>query len=379
MHEVDIITNIPSHYRKRLWIDLLKQKKYQVNFLYGTESKSSIKQMDFNDLEWTGMHTRFHNLVNVKFFGVLIWQIGVLARAINTRSTVSIFLGDMYVVSTWLAVLLLKLRRRKIIFWGHGLYGNEAGLKKIIRLIFLRLADVNLLYGDYAKKLLIREGFSESTLRVIYNSLDYPKQKYLLPKALDSRFWLRSQFFGCNDLPVLVFIGRLTRHKKIELLIDAVKELNHPHERFNLLIVGDGPSLYDLATRAGFDDRSIFFYGSCYDEMRLAELIGNADLCVSPGEVGLTAIHALGYGTPVCTHNCSPRQMPEHEAVLDGVNGMLFDWERCNICEAVSAWFGSVSNREDVREACVSVIEERYSPDNQIRLITEAVDFVVEK
>ena len=47
----------------------------------------------------------------------------------------------------------------------------------------------------------------------------------------------------------------------------------------------------------------IWFYGACYDESKLGELIFNADLCVSPGNVGLTAVHSMGYGTPVITHN----------------------------------------------------------------------------
>ena len=30
---------------------------------------------------------------------------------------------------------------------------------------------------------------------------------------------------------------------------------------------------------------SVWFYGSCYDENRIAELIYNADICLSPGNV----------------------------------------------------------------------------------------------
>jgi glycosyltransferase involved in cell wall biosynthesis len=46
-------------------------------------------------------------------------------------------------------------------------------------------------------------------------------------------------------------------------------------------------------------DDFIVFYGESYNERELAPLIALADVCVSPGNVGLTAIHALTYGTPV--------------------------------------------------------------------------------
>ena len=42
---------------------------------------------------------------------------------------------------------------------------------------------------------------------------------------------------------------------------------------------------------------------------------------VSPGNVGLTAIHSLSYGTPVLTHNNFNNQMPEVESIQPGFNG----------------------------------------------------------
>ena len=54
------------------------------------------------------------------------------------------------------------------------------------------------------------------------------------------------------------------------------------------------------------------FQGAVFDESN-SELIYHSDLCVSPGNVGLTAIHSLTYGVPVATHTVTsvircPRQ-----------------------------------------------------------------------
>ncbi len=65
----------------------------------------------------------------------------------------------------------------------------------------------------------------------------------------------------------------------------------------------------------------IWLYGACYDEEIIGELIFNAQLCVSPGNVGLTAMHSLVYGTPVITHNNFSNQSPEFEAIIDGKTG----------------------------------------------------------
>ena len=44
----------------------------------------------------------------------------------------------MTIISTWLAAILFKLKGVKVIFWGHGSYGNEKYLKKYIELNFLK-------------------------------------------------------------------------------------------------------------------------------------------------------------------------------------------------------------------------------------------------
>lgn len=68
-------------------------------------------------------------------------------------------------------------------------------------------------------------------------------------------------------------------------------------------------------------DKNVWFYGSCYDEQTNAELIYNADMCVAPGNVGLTAIHAMTFGCPVITHSDFKWQMPEFEAIHPGKTG----------------------------------------------------------
>ena len=55
--------------------------------------------------------------------------------------------------------------------------------------------------------------------------------------------------------------------------------------------------------------------GECYSEETNAKLIYNADLCVAPGNIGLTAIHVMMFGCPAITHNDFKWQMPEFEAI----------------------------------------------------------------
>jgi len=53
-------------------------------------------------------------------------------------------------------------------------------------------------------------------------------------------------------------------------------------------------------------------------------VISEHDIFVSPGNIGLAAIHSLMAGTPVITHGEASVQGPEYEVVSEGLNGALF-------------------------------------------------------
>ena len=79
----------------------------------------------------------------------------------------------------------------------------------------------------------------------------------------------------------------------------------------------------------------------------LAYFIFHASLCVSPGNVGLAAIHSLSFGTPVCTHSNLLNQMPEIEAVEEGVTGCYFDENNLdNLIEVINNWLNKKIKRE---------------------------------
>ena len=182
--------------------------------------------------------------------------------------------------------------------------------------VYFGLADGTFLYGNYAKELMIKEGFDANKLFVIHNSLNYEQQLEFRNELSPSNIYY--EHFG-NNHPILLFVGRLTKVKRIDLLFESLSLLKRQNKEFNVVLIGSGSEevyLKRLSLKLGMAD-SVWFYGACYDEKTNAELIYNADLCVSPGNVGLTAIHTLMFGTPVVTHNDFTMQMPEFESIKD--------------------------------------------------------------
>ena len=169
-------------------------------------------------------------------FKNIYWQKGAVQLLFKGYDNYLI-LGEYYCLSTWLILLLSQFTNKKIYFWTHGWYGNENSFKKIIKKVFFKLSHGVFLYGSYAKGLMIKENFDSKKLHVIYNSLNYDKQLKVRNKLISSSVF--AKHFK-NDLPVVIFIGRLTKVKKLDYLLDVQFELGNDDFDLNVVFVGEG-------------------------------------------------------------------------------------------------------------------------------------------
>ena len=132
--------------------------------------------------------------------------------------------------------------------------------------------------------------------------------------------------------------------------------------------------LEEMVELNGLKD-AVWFYGACYDEKTNAELIYNADVCVSPGNVGLTAMHCLMFGCPVITHNNFAMQMPEFESINNGVTGSFFNENDIDsLAGAIRNWFVAKGNqRGEVRIACYKEIDDNWTPDFEMNVLEQVL------
>lgn len=369
MEKLIIVYNFAQRYREPIFSSI--DTEWDCEWYFGRNT-TDIKGMDISVLK---------NVTEVdnKTFIKSPWYFQKKIIGLFKRRDVSAFLilGEPYCVSTWLLCILIKLfnSKKKIYFWSHGWYGKESKSRRIIKKAFFKLADGIFLYGNYAKRLMTVEGFDERKLYVIHNSLHHDRQLALREQIRQSSIF-RDRFK--NDNPNIIFIGRLTEVKRLDLLIKAVALLRNRGKYFNVTFIGDGTmrdDLQQLVSDEGLDD-CVWFYGACYDETANAELIYNADLCVAPGNVGLTAMHSMVFGCPVLTHDDFPLQMPEFEAVRENETGCFFkrnDIE--SLADAISGWFrNNGSRREAVRQNCFNEIDNEWTPGYQMKVLKSVFD-----
>lgn len=366
------INNLAPHYREPIWYEMASHSEFNFHFAFDPISKTGIKSIDFTSDQWIPYQDKLSHVKNFTVERRVIFQKGALNILFKKSWDAVLLLGDANIMTNWWIAYWCNLKRIPLLLWGHGLYGNESAMKKWWRLGFLRKADINLVYGQYARQLLVDNDFSDEKVKVVYNSLNYDESKRLREESIDEHFFEKESIFTNLD-PVLFFIGRHTAQKKLDLLLEAVKDLRKQGNYFNLLFIGEGPVRVLLESLCIEYQIPTHFTGALYEERKIAKYIANADLCVAPGEVGLTAIHSLSYGTPVCTHNNFEEQMPEVESIQEGITGCFFDFEKENLAEVIKNWFTDISSREEVRKNCHQVIDDHYNPHYQIQVIEEAI------
>ena len=369
--KVFYFTNIFPSYRKELWKLMLNSNKMDFHIYFSNQNYRGIGSDLLDSLFSKNERNRMHNINHVLINNNIIWQRGVIRTLITEKFDNVILLGDMKILSNWIAILICRLKGKKVSLWTHGIYGNENFLKMNLRTLFLSLADQIFLYEKKAKKILLSKGFSEKKLKVVFNSINLEEQTkaYITNSKIIEKTRSKKSFN-------IIFFGRLTKIKRVDMLIDAIVNLNSRKSLYKLKIIGDGPEKNNLFNKVNIlnAEKFISFNEGTYNENKIANFFLKSDLLVSPGNVGLNAVHSLCYGTPVITHNKFVNQMPEHEVIEEQLNGLFFEYNNIESLEQqIQNWFINFNNNRS-RHELRSLIIKNYNPKFQIKIFEESLN-----
>ncbi len=208
----------------------------------------------------------------------------------------------------------------------------------------------------------VSEGAAENL-----RGLGYEREIVLMPNGTDlprgraTEAEIR-EVCGRADLPagvpVLLFLGRITRVKGLDSILDAVCRLKATGEDFRMVFVGDGLDreyTEDRAKALGIMDRCVF-NGPEKERSRLRAWYTRADLFVFPSTFdtnGLVVREAAAASTPALLIRGSAAA----EGITDGRNGFLVETGGQALAERIMALW---HRREYLREVGRNASEEIY-------------------
>jgi glycosyltransferase involved in cell wall biosynthesis len=378
--QIALVCKLMPLYRLGVFHELSKTRKYEFTCFGDTKKQGGIQVIPWslaNPMNKAGIKW----IKTSNYFYIperLLWQTGIVKRIFWSKYDCFIFEGGVFHLPTWLFAILCRLKGKKVLFWTHGFKGFDKGLKKIIRILYFKLADGLLLYGNFSKELMIKSGFRRDKLFVVYNSLDTTKQFKLLEDRKDCLVKQeKSKIFKNSELFTVIFIGRLVKAKKIQFLLKAVNQFSKKKSPINCIIIGDGPEMKSLKdfVKSNKLENETFFTGALYKEEDICKYFEMADLMVSPGNVGLNCMHSFAYGVPVLTHNNLQFHGPEVEAITPGETGILFEYNNYeDMTVKLEEWKYKNYTKEEVRIKCHDILSKRYNPVSHAKRIIEAID-----
>ncbi|MGH8615525.1 MAG: glycosyltransferase family 4 protein [Gammaproteobacteria bacterium] len=288
---------------------------------------------------------------------------------------------DAHYLSLGMAITSGRLNRIPVVLWGHGYSKQPRRIGDWMRNAYGAAADGVLVYSrTVAKTLVERWNFSKERVFVAQNAIDQGPIK----KAV--HYWTHEQ----NELApfqtkwniapnkTVIFVSRLESGNEVSMLLYALRLARKQDPEIKLVVVGDGREkvhLQTLAAELGESD-SVIFTGAIYEEHRLAPWMLSASLFCYPTNIGLSLMHAFGYGLPVVTGNDVARHNPEIEAFVNGVNGLFFTQGDVN--DMADKWLRIINDatlRQNLSAKALYQVEREYTLDKMVQGFREVFAF----
>lgn len=173
-------------------------------------------------------------------------------------------------------------------------------------------------------RILGRRGYDTSRMSLFRRGIETE----LFTPDSDARAWLRDTH-GVREGFTLLYAGRVSRDKDLELLAQAYERVRRSHPEVNLVVCGDGPYLADMQARLRGQDRTHFVGRVARTE--LPRFYAAADLLVFPSTTdtfGMVVLEAQACGLAAMVSTVGgPR-----EVVRDGKSGFVVE------AGSVDAW-----------------------------------------
>jgi len=277
---------------------------------------------------------------------------------------------------------------------------GPVGLTALLAAKMLNLQTSGIYHTDFPQyiRILTEDSFLESMAwrymqwfygqldTVFVNSEDYrqswikrgldPAKLKILPRGLDTELFhparrdpaFFEKFGTCNGEVRLLYVGRISREKDLDLLVTAYRRLRNERLPIQLFVVGHGP--YSEALAKSLPEA---FFTGYLTGTELATAYASADIFVFPSTTdtfGNVILEAQACGVPVIVSDSGgPKELVE-----DGMNGLITrSRDVDDFTRAIRSLIADAALRERMGSAARKSVIDRSWP-NAFRKFWSATD-----
>jgi len=247
-----------------------------------------------------------------KYFGdIFLYNVLSASKLINDLVRTENRKVDLVVSHDWLGsvggILSSRGLDKPLVFHVHSTEQGRSGngsetLKRLERITAdhaERIVTVSYAMRDH----LVRLGYQERKIRVVYNGIDV--EKYSPTRVSpEARLKTRKDLGISSDEFMILFVGRLSWVKGADTLVQSMPEIlsSVPNAKLVIVGVGDQQELlkYEVS-KLGIEDKVILKYEFLPEDEKI-KVYAASDVCVFPSKYepfGIVCTEAMSMGKPV--------------------------------------------------------------------------------
>lgn len=364
-YRVAIVQRRLTHYRQSLFECLRSQLAGQgiaLDVLAGSGTELEDKKNDKGNLAWAiPLSTRYW------LDGRLCWQ--SFGQRLEGMDLVIVTQENKLLQNH---LLMLKPRRFKLAFWGHGANlqsDNPNGLRERFKRWTTNRVDWWFAYTQMSADLVKQAGFPSDRITVLNNAVDTSELQRQRQSVTPEETHALREALGFGAGPLAVFVGSLYADKRLDFLFAAAEAIHRELADFQLLIVGEGPEREKV--KAWCAARPWARWAGAQFGRDKAVHLSLSQIMLNPGLVGLGILDSFVCEIPMLTTDCG-RHGPEIAYLENGINGLMTADDLPSYVDTCVRLLRDPSARDGLRAGCAASAS-KYTVENMARRFADGV------
>jgi glycosyltransferase involved in cell wall biosynthesis len=374
--KVIIIEKLFPFYRKAVF-DFISQK-VELKVLHG-KNNSGTKSISTYYSEQIPSFQYGKKETNVLLFP--IWKI------LKYKPRIVICDFALGILNLPFIILVCKLMKFKFVFWSHG-YNRKIGFEPETRfldkyrLFLLKFADANIIYSRMDKDFL-QKYLNKEKLFVAQNTIDTSTLIKIRERLENEGKINIKKRLNIKHEYNIIFISRMLRSKKPELLIDIYEILKNIYGiKAGIHFIGDGemlPLIKKEVHLKSYDD-DYFFHGTSHDNVLNGELLYLSNIMVIPGDLGLSINYSFCFDCPVISFKQKhgyPAHGPEVEYVINNKTGFLVEEQTPEaMANVINSFIVNNQLRNEFTKNIRFSVENEFPLEKMVSGVLDCINYV---
>jgi glycosyltransferase involved in cell wall biosynthesis len=276
-------------------------------------------------------------------------------------------------IRVYLRSLIFKI---PYIIWSGAIHrkdSEDSFLRKFQRKLLIKRASGFIAYGSKAKEYLVDLGAKEDTVGIGINTVDTSfferETAFCRVKVID------------DNKKHLLYVGHLTKRKRLDLLLLAISELKKMRTDFVLDIVGEGSEKENLIRQCNvLNLLSLVQFEGFKQKTEIPKYLARSACLLFPTGFdiwGLVLVEAMSAGIPCIS---SIYAGATHDLIEDGVNGFRVDFSNgIDVANKINLILENKEYREYLSKNALMKIQGYFGIKHSAQGILETIEKVQER